>query len=416
MDIRVDRRRFLSVGLALPAVPVLSSLLAACGDDDDERGVAPSTVSSASTPSTGTAEPATITTAASTSGPTAPTMAPTTTEVTVPLARLVVPDHPFWPNDLYAEDRVLLDDLASAYAAERGAKPLDAERFLYADAPLRLFDSIFAGASEPDGVSGALWVFHLSGYFGGVWLRREIVTAQPESLLAGANVEPTETAFRTNLARAAEAVEAAGAGSAAALAFAEESLYDVENPDNPERPIRGLIDTFGYNQGYLLQIVEAPPAGLTSPPGLVSCEGPLFCEYGGADDQARLGALDAFRSAAAKLGARASADAPERWQELAAAISVIQGPAVERGRLVWSSGLSVQGFPQHSYSQLLDISAAFLQAIQAIVLAAVESVVESDPALASRAGLANACTDIWLSSYTMGLLDGRLGRGVPTFA
>ncbi len=416
MDSPITRRRMLRLGVGVPAFPMMSSILSACGDDDDELRAGDTTTASTAAPSPTVATVATV--PAPTSAPTS-TAAPaptTTTEAAVTHARLVVPEYPFWPNELYDADPALLDELASAYAAGRGASALDAERFLYAGAPLRLFDSIFDGAVEPDGVSGVLWVFHLSGYFGGVWLRREIVAAQPDSLLAGANIEPTETAFRANLARAAQAVEAAGADAGTLLAFTEASLYDVENPENPERPVRGLIDTFGYNQGYLLQIVEAPPEGLTTPPGFVSCEGPLFCEYGDSDDQAQLGALDEFRSAAAMLSGTAAAGTPERWQELGAVIPPLQALAVDRGRLVWSSGLSVQGFPQRSYEQLLDISSSFLQAIQAIVLAAVQSVVESDADLAVRAALANACTDIWLSSYTMGLLDGRADRGIPTFA
>ena len=42
-----------------------------------------------------------------------------------------------------------------------------------------------------------------------------------------------------------------------------------------------------------------------------------------------------------------------------------------RGRAVWSSGLSVQGFPQEEYEQLLELSAYFLQGTQAAALAAV---------------------------------------------
>ena len=46
------------------------------------------------------------------------------------------------------------------------------KRFLFAAVPVALFDQIFA-SSDPGELplASSLWLFHLSGYYGGVWLR-----------------------------------------------------------------------------------------------------------------------------------------------------------------------------------------------------------------------------------------------------
>jgi hypothetical protein len=80
---------------------------------------------------------------------------------------IVLPDHPWFPNDAMTPDPALLDELASG---ESGT----VERLLFGRVPLRLFGEALTGDLESSPVAGALWIMHLSGYFGGVWLRREI--------------------------------------------------------------------------------------------------------------------------------------------------------------------------------------------------------------------------------------------------
>ena len=117
------------------------------------------------------------------------------------------------------------------------------------------------------------------------------------------------------------------------LAYSDESLYDQPNPDNEQAPVRGLVDLFGYNEGYLLQIAEKPPAGLVTPDDLVVCpdpaDGPLFCEY----RTNRLGALRTFDPVAAKLQAGAGA-----YGALAEKIAPIQEPGITAA--AWSGTAS----------------------------------------------------------------------------
>lgn len=105
----------------------------------------------------------------------------------------------------------------------------------------------------------------------------------------------------------------------------------------------------------------------------------------------------------------------EEDADLATQIPPLQEAAIARGRMVWDGLLDVQGFSQEAYEQLLDISSAFLETVQATALAAVEAVVEKDVVVGRQAATANACMAVWLGSYITGLTDGREGRALPEF-
>lgn len=312
--------------------------------------------------------------------------------------KVELPDHPFFPGTIMQRDPALLDELAGA-----GSRVMT--RFLFGDAPVELFERIFASdAPESLPTGGYLWVFHLSGYFGGVWLRDELARSGHNEAIAGFSITPSEDAFveETDRAGRALAAAAAAAGDDELLAYAEASLFDTE---------RGLIDTFGYNEGYLLQIVERPPEGLTTPPGLVACpatavDGPLTCTYG----TTRLTALTTFADVSAAL---ARGDGP--YADLAARIVPLQDAGIARGRTVWDGMLNVAGFSQEAYEQLLNISCAFLETVQATVLATVRAVADGDALAGRRAAVANACMGVWLTSYLVGITDGRPGRTLPEF-
>jgi hypothetical protein len=78
--------------------------------------------------------------------------------------------------------------------------------------------------------------------------------------------------------------------------------------------------------------------------------------------------------------------------------------------------LNVAGFSQEDYEQLLDISCAFLETVQATVLATVLAVAEGDDLAGRRGAVANACMGVWLTSYLVGITDGRPGRTLPQFS
>ena len=116
--------------------------------------------------------------------------------------RLILPEYPLYPTDSLRADEALLDRLARDYA--RSGAPsgrpdpgaLDVGRFLFGFAPVHCFERIAASAaSAPEGES-LVWLMHVSGYFGGVWLRSEILRAQPDSPLVAGGQPPGQPAFR----------------------------------------------------------------------------------------------------------------------------------------------------------------------------------------------------------------------------
>ncbi len=308
-----------------------------------------------------------------------------------------VPDHPFFEDAILRPAPEGLNRLAERACIDAG-EPVEINHFLFGDAPGLLFDEMLSrtggGVATGLALEERLWVLYLSGYFGGVWLRGEIVDAQPESLIAGFGVVPDRQTFLENTADVRPAVAAVTANDADAVAYARSVRDD-------------LVDSFGYNKGYLLQILEDPPVGLTSPPNLLRCFGPLDCRY----DPLTLPALLDYEHVPGLIANPPTA----AWAELADGIARIQDDAEVRGRGVWSAGLSVQGFSQPSYELLLDVSAAFLEAVQAVTLADLEAAAESDAALARQSAAADAGFRIWIGSYTMGLLDPRDDGSLPSY-
>jgi hypothetical protein len=317
-------------------------------------------------------------------------------------------DYPMFDNEVLMEDQAALDQMATTYVAGLDGADPEMERFLFGALPIEVFDQIFAD-DDPD-TGSLLWMLYLSGYFGGRWLRGEIATAQPDALLAGFSEPPTEESFTASMDRATLALDARAAGGQEVLDYAHSSLLDTPPPaDDPAAdPIPGLTDGFGYNQGYMLEILESPPEGLATPEAyVVTCSDGLFaCEYA----TQKLAALPDLEEGAAALEGDAAAD------DLAAELLPIQEAAIPRGRSVWSSGLSVQGFSQESYDQLLDVSSSFLEVIQAAAIAAATSSTNGDEDLAATSALANAAIIVWLDAYTAGLINGEGDIELPTFA
>ena len=305
--------------------------------------------------------------------------------------RVDLGEYPLWGNDAVVADPPSLDVLAIEYIATLdGAEP-EMPRFLFGNVAVAAFDKVFVG--DAPAPTSTLWQFWVSGYFGGLWLRAEIDRAQPgASTIGGIESPPDETDFLAIAATANRALEAIEAGGDALFDYCNAALLPIEGAGAGF--VNGLVENFGYNQGYLLQILEHPPEGFTTlNTSSITCERTLSCTY----PSPKLAALP-------DLSARASkGPAAARIVTFAAT----EDAAVARGREVWSGGLSVQGFPRESYDQLLDVSSSYLETVHATALACVLAFEEHDAELAERAALANACMNIWLAGYQTGLLEGR---------
>jgi hypothetical protein len=295
-------------------------------------------------------------------------------------AAVLLPDHPWFPNDVMQEDPALLEQLL-----ELETGPVD--RALFGRIPLRILGDALVEDTPTAQLPGCLWIMHLSGYFGGVWLRRELALAQPDAPLLGVDVVPNAEAFAQLTTAQLTALNAAQGEDVEALAFAA-GRFDHH------------LDGYGYNHGYLTEILASPPAGLTSPAELLVAPGVLDACYA-IDEVAGLAELrDRFEAVAADLDL--------------ADMAVKQADAHARGRAVWSTGLSVQGFPQAEYDRLLELSAYFLQGTQSAALAMVLASTAGDVGLARRAAVVDALLEPWSASYVMGLLDGRDDRRLPS--
>ena len=316
-----------------------------------------------------------------------------------------LPEIPFWPNDVATEDRELLDQLGADYVSHCGPDAPEVARFLYGDLPVIAFDRIFDGEVADLGTGALLWMFHVSGYLGGVWLRGEIDKAQKESQLSGIALPPNREGFDRIIADARRGLEAAAASDDDVLAYNRASLFPA---DDAVGLANGLVENFGYNQGYLLEVLESPPAGLPTPKGYsVSAAGPLACAY----ESPKLAVLARFRPIETALAGRSK----PVYADLASRIEPVQAAAVAKGRGVWSGGLSVQGFPAQEYELLLNVSSSFLEDVQATVLATVQAVAEGEAAIGRRAAIANSAMGLWLASYGMGLMEGRKNPAAPRF-
>lgn len=309
-----------------------------------------------------------------------------------------VPEYPLFPSEAIAPNPALLDQLASGYTGPGGAPP-SITQFLFGTVALWVFERIFGappGQTQRD-APALLWLMHLSGYFGGVWLRYEIRRAQPDNSLMKAGLAPTEAAFDAMAERASEGLVASRSASRA-LAFSQRAL--------PE-----LVANFGYNRGYLLEILESPPRGVEPRTGCVTPGGFLWCDYA----PQRLSFLPELRSCAEEL----LSSPPEHLREVAAPLPEAERAAEQQGHRVWSTGLSVEGFTSQAFDQLVDVSCSFLEVIQATALTTGLALSRREAVRARRAALANAALAPWLGSYGMGLMDpshdAKAGPELPRF-
>jgi hypothetical protein len=317
-------------------------------------------------------------------------------------------DYPNFDDEVLVEDQALLDELADLYAAGLDGADPEMERFLWGTLPIDVFDRMLTGEEVETGP--LLWARHGSGYCGGRGLRGEIAEAQPDAALVGFSNPLTAAAQQATLDRATEALDARAAGGQELLDYARSSLFDTPPPaGDPEAdPIQGLANLFGYNQGYMLEILETPPESLDTPEEYrVTCTPELFdCDYA----TAKLAGLPPLTERVAGLEGDAA------WEALVDELAPIQAAGVPEGRSVWSVGLSVEGFPQQSYDQLLDVSSSFLETIQAAAIAAAAASADSDGDLAAISALTNAGLIVWLDAYFAGVQDGESEIELPTFA
>ena len=336
-------------------------------------------------------------------------VAPAQASASQPQLQLNLPPYPFFANlqSVMTEDRALLDRLLAAYARKTPAASQNPIDFISRYIPVYVFErTLHPSESDDPDLSTRLWLMHLAGYFGGVWLRTEFINA---GVPRGA-FPVAEASFASVVARINAALAAFNGDDAGALAYAEASLRGAN--------LQGLTDSFGYNSGYLDQILTgAKPANATSPAGYYSYNPAEL--YNGFYSVSEIRPLDKWRRRAARMATQPGSryEAVVQGAGAADTLPAIQSAGVSRGKFVWAPGnqlnLNISNFDQAGYDLLLVTSVYFLQCVQATGLAALAAASVGDADWARAAVRSNAMTVPYGGSYGVGLFDGT-GQ-MPTF-
>ncbi|BAY60860.1 hypothetical protein NIES22_09200 [Calothrix brevissima NIES-22] len=327
--------------------------------------------------------------------------------------RLNLPPYPFFDNlkTVMSEDLELLNRLVSDYARETPAIFQDPIDFLSRYVPVYVFEQTLR-PSEPEDSSlpKLLWLMHLAGYFGGVWLRNAFIRFPvPGSPNPRPGFPPTQAGFNPLVTRINTALTAFNGNDAGAIAYAESSLRGAQ--------LQGLTDSYGYNAGYLDQILTgSKPTNAIAPVGYFTYQETLLFDGTYAVEEIR--ALDKWRKRAQQAASRPGS----RYAEIvtgtggADALPAIQSIGVALGKATWQPQnvfLAITNFDQLTYNLLLVTSVYFLQCIQATGLAALAASAVGNADWARAAVRSNAMTMPYGGSYSIGLFDNN--SQLPTF-
>ncbi|MBD2525638.1 hypothetical protein [Nostoc sp. FACHB-133] len=330
-----------------------------------------------------------------------------------PRLRLNLPPYPFFDNlrTVMTEDIDLLDQLVSAYARTTplgGHDPID---FLSRYVPVYVFEQTLRPSEPGDpSLSTLLWLMHLAGYFGGVWLRDAFIRFPvPGSPNPRPGFLPNANSFNAIVTRINAALTAFNGNDAGAIAYAEGSLRGAQ--------LQGLTDSYGYNAGYLDQILTgSKPTNAMAPVGYFIYNPTLLFEGTYAVEEIR--PLDNWRRHAEQAASRPGSRYAEIVNGVGGADSLlaIQSSGVARGKATWQPQnvfLAIANYDQPTYDLLLVTSAYFLQCIQATGLAALAASAVGNADWARAAVRSNAMIVPYGGSYSVGLFD-NTGQ-LPTF-
>ncbi|MGF1939386.1 MAG: hypothetical protein RM347_034440 [Nostoc sp. ChiQUE02] len=330
-----------------------------------------------------------------------------------PQLQLNLPPYPFFDNlrAVMTENRDLLDRLVSAYARATPAASQNPIDFLSRYVPVYVFEQTLQ-PSEPGDPSlpTLLWLMHLAGYFGGVWLRDAFIRFPvPGSPNPRPGFPPTANSFNAIVTRINAVLTAFNGNDAGAIAYAEGSLRGAQ--------LQGLTDSYGYNAGYLDQILTgSKPTNAMAPVGYFIYNPTLLFEGTYAVEEIR--PLDNWRRHAEQAASRPGS----RYAEIVNVVGgtdsllAIQSAGVARGKATWQPQnvfLAIANYDQPMYDLLLVTSAYFLQCIQATGLAALAASAVGNADWARAAMRSNAMIVPYGGSYSVGLFD-NTGQ-LPTF-
>jgi len=302
------------------------------------------------------------------------------------LATSYQPEPPRLPRflaDTVAPDAMLLGDYADAYHQSGTARARTTpEHFLFAHLPARLFAKIISGDLGPDEAPEVFGLLYVSGWEGGVWLNDALRRGGGKGI--GVPGRLTRTPVQLFIGRrASRALKLIEKGTAGRKQKALLNSFDL------------LAMSYGYNRGYLEEILRRPPPGSEIAPDYFACEGLLDCAY--PDEGAE--AIQPLAGVRAKLE-----DPPDGgWAELSARLEDGLPSATARGEGVWTGIMSDAEMGGDDYQALVDVSCTFLALNEAALLLSARALAEGDEDDVDRALLADAALTVWLGAYVIGL-------------
>lgn len=301
-----------------------------------------------------------------------------------------LPDYPFWQNESYTVSEPMMQYQAANYCA--GTSDPSAVQFFLGDLAYGSFDGLCA---VPDAfVDELLGNLYISGYFGGVWLRDNLGTAQANQLVAQLqnssnfpqpNGEFLDWLIFQGLTRIAgnQVAQSQTGSDSEIITAAYESLP-------------GKLTTYGYNIGYVEVMLENPPEGIVPDPNALIC-GDYFLDCSSPAIE-----LTIFDQYAPTLTHLQNPDS-FAWWWMNHLVETEGIPAEQIGRAVWEAILADNPVATDAYEPLIDLSVGFLMVSDANTLASMTAWAENQPDAGRCALLLNAGMTSWAGAYFMGL-------------
>lgn len=280
-------------------------------------------------------------------------------------------------------DQARLQRLARDYEWSRTGQGTS-EDFLFAYLPKMIFSALLFQSNDTQQLQSDLGLLYYSGVQGGVWLNRVLADKGGKGIGPGGLV----------LAMKLPALLYINNMCKQRLGLVQKGSPEQKR-GQAEKSLDTLIYSYGYNKGYLLEILKHPPEGSKVPDDYLACSGMLDCSYSRTD----LSLLDPVLSIREKIERPTG---PE-WVAVNKMMSEKLPGAEKRGSEVWSKIMADREFSPGAYKQLIDISAEFLVINEAIMLATASAIANQDEAGLSRALVADSALRVWLIGYMIGL-------------
>ena len=275
-------------------------------------------------------------------------------------------------------DSIRRESLRCEYKRSKGQGASE-EDFMFSWLPARIFSGLLFGEVNVKDLPSDFGLLYWSGFDGGVWLNKVVRIRgsgiiRPFKGLILRYLDLDETPSRLQL------IESGSAG---------------KKQEAAKEALNFLAWVYGYNRGYLLEILKHAPAGAKIPENFQGCGEILKCHYG-AGDQAILAWLMTVR---AKVESPPNAE----WQEPAKTVKKERPGSVKMGSLFWKVIMSGRELSPDSYLTLLEISRNFLMLNEAVMLKACQAVAERDERQLECALAADKAFWVSLGGYMVGL-------------